>query len=269
MLNYRAMLTYPNIDPVAISLGPLKIRWYGLMYLIGFLAAWALLRRRARDARTAFSVAHVEDIIFYGVLGVIVGGRLGSMLFYNFDNLLADPLSLLRVWEGGMSFHGGLLGVLVAMYLFARKHEFGFWQVVDFITPVVPVGLGAGRIGNFINGELWGKATDVPWAVVVNGTPRHASQLYEALLEGLVMFVVLWIYSSRPRPVMAVSGMFALLYGVFRIAVEFVRLPDADIGYLALGWVTMGQLLSLPLVLVGVALLYFAYSNKAGNETIS
>lgn len=263
------MLTYPDINPIAVALGPVKIRWYGLMYLVGFLASWVLLRRRARTGRWAFTVNHVEDIIFYGVLGVMIGGRLGSMLFYNFSSLLADPLSLLRVWEGGMSFHGGLLGVLVAMWLFARKHGFGFWQVVDFIAPVTPIGLGAGRIGNFINGELWGKATDVPWAFVVNGTPRHPSQLYEALLEGLVMFVVLWAFSSRPRPTMAVSGLFALLYGSFRIGVEFVRLPDADIGYIAFGWLTMGQLLSLPLLVVGAALVYFAYSRKTENEAIS
>ncbi len=263
------MLTYPDIDPIAIALGPVKIRWYGLMYLAGFVAAWVLLRRRARTGRWRFDVNQVEVIIFYGVLGVIVGGRVGSMLFYNFDSLVADPLSLLRVWEGGMSFHGGLLGVLVAMGLFARKHGFGFWQVVDFIAPVTPIGLGAGRIGNFINGELWGKATDVPWAFVVNGTARHASQLYEAALEGLVMFVILWIYSSRPRPTMAISGLFAVLYGGFRIAVEFVRLPDADIGYIAFGWLTMGQLLSLPLILVGAVLIYFAYSRKPDNEAIS
>ena len=269
MLNYGAMLTYPKIDPIAIALGPVKIRWYGLMYLAGFLAAWFLLRRRARDGRWGFRVADVEDIIFYGVLGVIIGGRLGSMLFYNFDSLLADPLSLLRVWEGGMSFHGGLIGVLVAMWLFARRRGFAFWQVVDFVAAVTPIGLGAGRIGNFINGELWGKATDVPWAFMVNGTPRHPSQLYEAILEGLVMFIILWTFSSRPRPAMAVSGLFAVLYASFRIAVEFVRLPDADIGYLAFGWLTMGQVLSLPLLIVGIVLLYFAYSRKTGNEAIS
>lgn len=263
------MLTYPDINPVAIALGPLKIRWYGITYLVGFVVAWLLLRRRARQGQTGFTLSHVEDIIFYGVLGVILGGRLGSMFFYNFDSMLADPLSILRIWEGGMSFHGGLLGVLVAMLLFARKHDFGFWQVVDFIAPVVPVGLGAGRIGNFINGELWGKVTDVPWAFVVNGTPRHPSQLYEAFLEGLVMFVLLWTFSAKPRPVMAVSGLFALLYGIFRIAVEFVRLPDQDIGYLAFGWLTMGQVLSAPLVIVGILLLYFAYSRKETNEAVS
>lgn len=269
MLNLRAMLTYPDIDPVAIALGPLKIRWYGIMYLLGFVAAWYMLRRRTRKSWVPFSAAQVEDIIFYGVLGVILGGRLGSMFFYNFDSLLADPLSLLRIWEGGMSFHGGLLGVLVAMYLFARKHGFQFWQVVDFVAPVTPLGLGAGRIGNFINGELWGKPTEVPWAFVVNGTARHPSQLYEALLEGLLMFVILWWFTSKPRPVMAAAGLFAVLYGVFRSAVEFVRLPDADIGYLAFGWLTMGQLLSLPLVLAGMGLLYFAYRNKEPHEAVS
>ncbi len=269
MLNSPAMLTYPDIDPVAIALGPVKIRWYGLMYLLGFLAAWYMLRRRTRLQWVPFKAAHVEDIIFYGVLGVIIGGRLGSMLFYNFNNLLADPLSLLRVWEGGMSFHGGLLGVMVAMYLFARKHGFGFWQVADFVAPVAPLGLGAGRIGNFINGELWGKPTDLPWAFVVDGIARHPSQLYEALLEGLLMFVILWSFTARPRPLMAASGLFALLYGVFRSAVEFVRLPDADIGYLAFGWLTMGQLLSLPLIIAGLSLLYFAYRDREPHETVS
>jgi len=263
------MLNYPQIDPVAIALGPLKIRWYGITYLVGFVASWVLLRRRALSGKFSFDAKHVEDIIFYGVLGVILGGRLGSMLFYNFDDLLADPRNLYRIWEGGMSFHGGLLGVLVAMWLFARKHGFGFWQVVDFVAPVVPLGLGAGRIGNFINGELWGKATDVPWAFVVNGQARHATQLYEAFLEGLVMFVVLWTFSARPRPVMAVSGLFAVLYGIFRFAVEFLRLPDAHIGYLAFGWLTMGQLLSLPLLLAGLVLLYLAYAKKDMHETVS
>ncbi len=263
------MLTYPHIDPVAFALGPLKIRWYGLMYLIGFVASWLLLRRRVKGGDLPFDAKHVEDIIFYGVFGVIIGGRLGSMLFYNFEDVLADPRNLYRIWEGGMSFHGGLLGVLVAMALFARKHGFGFWQVVDFIAPVVPLGLGSGRIGNFINGELWGKTTDVPWAFVVNGQARHATQLYEAFLEGLVLFVVLWVFSARPRPTMAVSGMFALLYGIFRFGVEFLRLPDAHIGYLAFGWLTMGQLLSLPLVLVGGVLMYKAYSDKERNEAVS
>lgn len=269
MIDLRAMLTYPDIDPVAFAIGDLKIRWYGIMYVLGFLGAWYMMRLRARSGSSRFTTAHVEDLIFYGVLGVIIGGRLGSMFFYNFDQLARDPLSIIRVWEGGMSFHGGLLGVLFAMWLFARRRGFAFWQVVDFIAPVVPIGLGAGRIGNFINGELWGKTTDVPWAFVVDGVARHPSQLYEAVLEGLVMFVVLWLYSARERPMMAVSGLFAVLYGVFRIGVEFVRLPDADIGYLAFGWLTMGQLLSLPLLLAGVVLLYLAYTRNKTSETVS
>ncbi len=182
------------------------------------------------------------------------------MLFYNFDQFLENPLSLFRIWEGGMSFHGGLLGVLVAMYLYARKLGRAFFEATDFVAPLVPIGLGFGRIGNFINNELWGKPTDVPWAVVVNGQARHASQLYEALLEGLVLFAILWIFSSKPRPVMAVSGLFLLGYGVFRFAVEFVRLPDASLGYLALGWVTMGQVLSLPMIVAGGVLIWLAYS---------
>jgi len=196
-------------------------------------------------------------------LGVILGGRVGSVLFYNFSDFISDPLMLFRIWEGGMSFHGGFLGVLLAMWLYGRHIGVGFWTLTDFIAPLVTVGLGAGRIGNFINGELWGKVTDVPWAVVVNGTPRHASQLYEALFEGLVLFLILWIYAAKERPRMAVSGLFLIFYGVFRFGVEFVRLPDAHIGYMAWGWLTRGQLLTIPMIIWGLALIYLAYRKQA------
>jgi phosphatidylglycerol---prolipoprotein diacylglyceryl transferase len=253
------MIPYPNIDPVAIQLGPVAIRWYGLMYIIGFAIAWFLARHRARQPGSGWTAQQIDDLIFYSAIGVIVGGRLGSILFYNFDSWLRDPVMLLRVWEGGMSFHGGLLGVVTALWLYGRKLGRGFFEMTDFVAPLAPLGLAFGRLGNFINGELWGKPTDVPWAFVVNGVSRHASQLYQAALEGVALFLILWFFSARKPPRMAVSGMFALGYGVFRFAVEFVRLPDAHIGYLAFGWLTMGQLLSVPLIVLGAALLWLAY----------
>lgn len=254
------MLNYPRIDPVAVKLGPLKIHWYGLMYLFGFLGAWFLARKRA--PRHGWKNEEIEDLLFYSALGVVIGGRTGYMLFYNLPQLLSNPLSYFYIWEGGMSFHGGLLGVLAAMWLFGRKHTHPFWEVTDFIAPLVPIGLFFGRIGNFINAELWGKVTDLPWAMAFPGggpLPRHPSQLYEATLEGLVLFTVLWFFSAKPRPRMAVSGLFLLLYGVFRFLVEFVRLPDPQLGYLAFDWVTMGQVLSLPMILVGASLIWLAY----------
>ncbi|HLU61061.1 MAG TPA: prolipoprotein diacylglyceryl transferase [Gammaproteobacteria bacterium] len=250
------MFTYPDIDPVLISIGPIRIHWYGLMYLVGIIGGWWLLRRRIRIGRhAAWTEEQLLDFIVAVALGLMIGGRLGSVLFYNFDSFLRDPLMLLRVWEGGMSFHGGLLGVLAAVWWFTRRTGHRFLPLMDMIAPVVPIGLGAGRIGNFINAELWGKPTDVPWAVVYQGVPRHASQLYEFLLEGVVLFIVLYTLSRKPRPEGLISGLFALLYGTFRFAVEFVRLPDAHIGYLAWGWLTMGQLLSLPLIIVGIWLI--------------
>ena len=229
------------------------------MYLFGFALAWLGARARAKRSDSPVPKSRVDDLIFYCALGVFIGGRVGYMLIYAPDTLMANPLSLFFVWQGGMSFHGGLIGVLTAMALFARRLHQPFFAVTDFIAPWVPIGLGLGRIGNFINGELWGAPTHVPWAVIVNGVPRHPSQLYEAFLEGLVLFVVLWSYSRKPRPRMAVSGLFLLLYGIFRTAVEFIRLPDANIGYLAFGWVTMGQVLSAPMILFGVILLVMAY----------
>lgn len=266
MLIFVAMLTYPNIDPVALQLGPLKIHWYGIMYLVAFAAAWWLGRRRARQPDSGWSNEHISDVIFYGALGTVLGGRIGYTLFYGFDKFLADPLSILRVWEGGMSFHGGLLGVLLTMWLFGRKTRRSFFQVTDFIAPLVPIGIAAVRFANFINGELWGRITQVPWGMVFpTGGPqaRHPSQLYEMFLEGIVLFVLIWFFSAKPRPRMAVSGLFVLGYGGFRFLVEFVRQPDAHIGYLAFGWVTMGQVLSAPLILLGVILLILAYRKPA------
>jgi phosphatidylglycerol---prolipoprotein diacylglyceryl transferase len=255
------LLDYPHIDPVAFSIGRLHVRWYGLMYLGGFLLGWLGARSRAKRPGSPIDVARAEDLLFYAAVGVFVGGRVGYMLIYDLSTLIANPLSLIRVWEGGMSFHGGLIGVLIAMALFARHVRQPFFVMTDFVAPWIPIGLGLGRIGNFINGELWGRETrpDAFWAVNVNGVPRHPSQLYEALLEGVVLFLILWMYSNKPRPMMAVSGMFLLWYGIFRCLVEFVRLPDDHIGYLALGWITMGQVLSAPMIITGAVLLLLAY----------
>lgn len=253
------MWEYTGFDPVALQLGPLAIRWYGLMYLVGFVGGWWLLRRRALRGLSPLNPEQAADIIFYIALGVILGGRIGYVLFYGWQNLLADPLSLFRIWEGGMSFHGGFLGVLVGVIWFARVHRLRFWAVIDAVAPAVTIGLGAGRLGNFINGELWGRVTDVPWAFIVNGQPRHPSQLYEALLEGVVLFLLLWTFSAKPRPTMAVSALFLIGYGTFRALVEFVRLPDEHIGYLAFGWLTMGHVLTLPMILAGCVLMWLAY----------
>lgn len=263
------MLTYPDIDPVAFSLGPLKVRWYGLMYVVGFVAAWWLARRRAALPGSTWRPVDVDDLIFYAAFGVILGGRLGWVLFYGLESMADDPLRLLRIWEGGMSFHGGLLGVLAALAIFALQRKRRIADVFDFTAPLPAIGLLAGRIGNFVNGELWGKPTDVPWAFVVDGVPRHASQLYEGVLEGLVLFVILWVFTAKPRPRLAPSGLFLLGYGTFRFLVEFVRVPDLNRGYLLFDWVTMGQLLSLPMIIAGVFLLVLAYRrNEASGNNV-
>jgi phosphatidylglycerol:prolipoprotein diacylglycerol transferase len=273
------MWDYPGFDPVALQLGPLAVRWYGLTYLVGIAGAWWLARRRAERPGAVVTPAQVDDLVFYVALGVILGGRIGYMLFYGFDQLAANPLNILRIWEGGMSFHGGLLGVIIAFALFARKTGKNLFDVADFSAPMVPVGLGAGRIGNFINGELWGKPTDSALGMLVRSAdlpPESAwsvdaicarvqvlpceirlypTQLLEAALEGVALFTLLWLFSSRPRPRFAVAGLFLLGYGVFRFGVEFLRLPDAHIGYLAFGWLTMGQVLTFPMILAGLGML--------------
>lgn len=267
------MLTYPNFDPVAIAIGPLKVHWYGLMYLLGFACAWWLAQRRCRRPDSPCQPAQIEDLIVYGAMGVVIGGRCGYVLFYHFDRFLSEPLWLLKVWEGGMSFHGGLLGVILAMWLFARKHRIQFFALMDFIAPLVPLGLGFGRLGNFIGQELWGRAADVPWAMVFPKDPlglaRHPSQLYQATLEGLVLFVALMWFSAKPRPRMAVCGLFLVLYGTFRFTVEFFREPDSFIGFDLFGWVTRGQLLTLPMILLGVVLLVMAYSKRNAAVAVS
>ncbi len=249
-------MNYPDIDPIAISLGPLAIHWYGLMYVVGFAGAWWLGRLRAE--RIGLNADDIGDMIFYGALGVVIGGRVGYALFYGMERLLDNPLWLFQVWDGGMSFHGGLLGVLLAALYLARKKRLAFFTLTDFVAPLVTIGLGTGRIGNFINRELPGRVTDLPWGMPFPGMgpePRHPSALYEALLEGLVLFVVLWLVSATPRRRGLISGLFLVLYGVFRFGVEFVRLPDAHIGFIAFGWVTMGMLLSLPMIVVGGGLI--------------
>lgn len=252
------MLEYPQIDPIIFSLGVVKVRWYGLMYVLAFLFAWWLAKRRAGQPWSVVKPSEVDDLLFYGMLGVILGGRLGYTFVYGWQQIIEDPTYVFRVWEGGMSFHGGLVGVILAMWLFARRTGKRVWDVTDFVAPIVPLGLGFGRIGNFINGELWGKPTDVPWAFNINGIGRHPSQLYEAVLEGLALFLILWWFSSKKRPYMAVSGMFLIFYGGFRFFVEFYRVPDSHLDYLALGWVTMGQILSAPMILFGIVMLAMA-----------
>ena len=278
-----------DIDPIAFSLGPVQVHWYGIMYLLGFLAAWLLGRARIRAGRLPGVDANgFSDLLFYAMLGVVLGGRIGYMLFYAFGALVQNPLVLFKVWEGGMSFHGGLLGVVAAVGLWARRHRLHIFDVIDFIAPLVPLGLGFGRLGNFIGGELWGKFTQAGWGVIFPHAPlsdipagqpsmqelmsavqiqqqyaaglldryaRHPSQLYEAALEGVVMFTVIWMFSMKPRARYAVSGLFALLYGVFRFAIEFVRMPDNGL-YVAFGWLTRGQILSLPLIAIGLLLLW-------------
>ncbi len=255
------MLTYPEIDPIAISI---NVRWYGLMYLAAFASAYYLALRRARKPDAPLTPEQVGDLIFYGALGVVLGGRLGYVFFYGLDQWADDLLFPIKIWQGGMSFHGGLLGVIFAMWLTAKASKNSVWTLLDFVAPIVPLGLGFGRVGNFINNELWGKPTDLPWGFQVAGEVLHPTQLYEALLEGLVLFVVLWWYSAKPRPRCAVSGLFLIGYGAFRFMVEFLRRPDADIGYLAFGWVTMGQVLSAPMIAFGLYLLLSAY--KAGSN---
>jgi phosphatidylglycerol:prolipoprotein diacylglycerol transferase len=260
-------ITLPHIDPIIVSIGPLDLRWYGLMYLIGFAAAYWLAG--VRLARTTWNKEQLSDLLFLGFLGVILGGRFGYVMFYQFEMFLAEPLYLFKIWAGGMSFHGGLLGVIAAAWWFARKSNSALLAVGDFIAPLVPIGLGAGRIGNFINAELWGRTTDVSWGIIFPGAgsvARHASQLYEFALEGVVLFIMLWLYSNKPRPMGAVSGMFLAGYGSFRFFVEYFREPDAHIGLYS-GFISQGQILSLPMIIGGIGLMLWAYKKGKFAET--
>ena len=255
------MWHYPEFDPVLVSIGPLSIHWYALSYLVGISLVWWSLGRRAKARGLAWNDEQISDMIFYGMLGVILGGRIGYVVFYGWQNLVQDPLSLFRVWEGGMSFHGGMLGVLFAMYLYGRRLGRGFFAVTDFIAPSVPIALGCGRIGNFINGELPGRVTDMPWAAIYPGevVGRHPSSLYQAFAEGVVLFAVLWLFSRRPRPPVTTSGMFLIAYGLLRLTTEFCRTPDSQLMFVAFDWMTMGQLLSLPMVVLGLGFIYYGY----------
>ncbi|WP_417277472.1 prolipoprotein diacylglyceryl transferase [Castellaniella sp.] len=248
-------MPFPHINPIALQLGPVAIHWYGLMYLAGFALAWLLGRWRIQHHPGELNLRDLEDIIFYGVLGVVLGGRIGYVVFYKFDDYLANPLSIFYVWQGGMSFHGGLLGVIVAMLIFARKRGQPLLAIGDFIAPLIPLGLAAGRLGNFINGELWGRPTDLPWGMVFpgsgDGIARHPSQLYEMGLEGFALFALVWWFARKPRPMGQISAVFLMGYGTFRFLVEFTREPDAFLGLL-MGGLSMGQILSVPMVLIGL-----------------
>ncbi len=257
------MFVHPNFDPVALQLGPISIHWYGLMYVFGFLGVYLYgsyrIKKTASLSKRGWTDERVSDLIFYGALGAVLGGRLGYVLFYKPAEYLADPLQIIYINQGGMSFHGGLLGVIFAMVLFARKEKFGFFEVADFVAPLVPIGLFFGRCGNFINQELWGKATDLPWGMVfTNGgpMPRHPSMLYEAVLEGPVLLLVLAWVARKPRHSGMIAGTFLCGYAIARILVEFVRVPDVHLNYILLNWVTMGHLLSLPMIVYGLYLIF-------------
>ncbi len=265
------MLTHPGWDPVLFEfhfIKTLSIPWSGLMYVIGFLSFLVLGKIRARRPHSPVTPEQVDDVMFYGAIGVIAGGKIGEMFFYQFPELMADPFKIFRIWEPGMSFHGGLIGVTIAMIILARKWNLPKLQLGDFIAPLVPIGLGAGRMGNFINGELWGRPTDVPWAMNfqtqynnADALPRHPSQLYELLGEGILLFLLVWFYSKKPRPTGAVTGLFLLGYGTARSTVEFFRVPDNS-DFLGIKWLTEGQLLSLPMIVIGIILIVFAYKSK-------
>ncbi len=278
----NSYLTFPDLDPVFFSLGPLSLHWYGLMYLAGFLFSLFLARHRVKKEGSGWTINEVENLLYAGFLGIFIGGRIGYVLFYNFSLFIDNPLYLFKVWEGGMSFHGGLMGAICVMLWFAHRTGRHFFQVADFIAPLIPFGLGAGRLGNFINGELWGRVTtEVPWAMLFPGSlredraiaatdpqwqsvldnygllPRHPSQLYEMFLEGVVLFLILNLFVRRSRPMGSVSGLFLMLYGVFRIIVEYFRQPDSQLGLL--GGFSMGQILSVPMVMVGIVMIFWAY----------
>jgi phosphatidylglycerol---prolipoprotein diacylglyceryl transferase len=288
------MLTYPAIDPIVFSIGPLAVRWYGVTYVIAFAIGWWIGRKRASQPGSTWKPEEIDDVIFYGALGAILGGRIGWVLFYAFERLVEDPLMIFKVWQGGMSFHGGLLGVTLAIGILARRRGRRIADMFDFAVVIPGLGILAVRIANFINGELWGKPTTVPWGFLVDAQrlhptqqqealslcarfdvspcvlQLHASQLYEGVLEGLVLFIIIWIYTAKPRPRLAPTGLFLICYGVARFAVEFVRVPDENRGYILFNWVTMGQILTTPMIVIGIALMIIAYrrNEPSGNFVI-
>ncbi len=265
------MLIYPQIDPIAFHIGPLPVHWYGIMYLVGFLAAYCLgALRVTKNPLSPVNKDQLSDLIFYAALGVLLGGRIGYVLFYIFPVFIQNPLVLFKVWDGGMSFHGGLIGVILALWFYSKHIKQSFFAVGDFVAPLVPIGLAAGRVGNFINGELWGRVTDVPWGMIypqAGPLPRHPSEIYEFLMEGVLLFCIIWFFSSKPKPRMAVSGLFLFSYGSFRFIAEFFRQPDPQLGYIAFNWMTMGQLLSLPMIIIGLTMLRCAYKWRLGEPT--
>lgn len=260
------IVIYPHINPVIFSIGFLKIHWYALMYLFGFFSAWLLARYRVKKQNLNWSPDQISDLIFYAAIGVILGGRLGYMLFYDTAGWIHNPWQILKIWQGGMSFHGGFLGVFIALYCFSRKYTLPFLAITDFMAPLVPIGLAAGRVGNFINGELWGRATHLKnWGMIypyVDWQPRHPSQLYECFFEGIVLFIIIWLYTSKPRATGSASGLFLICYGVFRFLLEFFREPDAPLGFIWDGWLTMGQLLSFPMIILGIFLCASTYRRR-------
>ena len=264
------MLKYPHIDPVALHLGPVQIHWYGLMYLFGIFAGWALLKLRAKNKPWApVAPEQVGDLVFYVALGVIIGGRIGYIIFYNLPYYFHNPSQMLFLWDGGMSFHGGFIGVLIAFWLYARKIKVNFFDLGEFVAPVVPIGLGAGRIGNFINGELWGKVTDSSIGMIFptgGPLPRYPSQLFEFFFEGVVLFTVLWVVTIKKRPRYLVLGLFMLIYGCARFICEFFRQPDPQYGYIFFNWVTMGQILSLPMIVLGAIVLAIVFIKTRGKS---
>lgn len=265
------MIPYPHFDPVALAIGPLKVRWYGLMYVLGFLAAWQLAKRRAQTSSPVWTDLDIDDFLFFTVFGVILGGRFGYLVFYGQQALAEDSSYWYRIWEGGMSFHGGLIGVLVALTIFAWRRRRHILDVFDFAAALPGIGIFFGRMGNFINGELWGKPTDMPFGFQVIAPDGqilvlHASQLYEGVLEGLVLFTIVWLFSAKPRPRGAVSGLFLVVYSIARMSIEFVRVPDVQLGYLAGGWLTMGMLLSIPMLVIGLLLLRIAYRRQSDTQ---
>ena len=260
------MLQYPNIDPVIVSIGPLSIHWYGVMYIFGFVMAWILAAVRCvRRPDSPIKLEQISDIIFYGAMGVILGGRIGYVLFYVWPDFVQDPLMIIRVWQGGMSFHGGLIGVILALWLYSYRHQCSLIDLTDFFAPMIPIGLAAGRLGNFINGELWGRITTSRIGMVFpNGgpLPRYPSQLIEMCLEGILLFVFLWVYSRKPRPKMMMSAVFLIGYGMLRFIAEFFREPDPQLGFVAFGWMTQGQLLCIPMILLGMFLFWLIQKRR-------
>ena len=261
----EVMLTYPIINSVALSVGPIKVHWYGITYIFSFISVWVLSIMRCKESYSPIKKGQIADMIFYSSIGVIVGGRLGYMLIYNLEDFILHPWVVVRVWEGGMSFHGGLIGVIFAISMFCRSNKINTFDLLDFIVPMVPIGLGAGRIGNFINDELWGRHTSLYIGMIFpNGgpSPRYPSQLLECFLEGIILFIILWVLSKKQRPRLFISMNFLVWYGIFRFIAEFFRQPDYQIGYIFFNWITMGQLLSLPMIIIGFTGLFCIHRTK-------